>query len=499
MRRVGASHPRALIRDRPGGGAAPAGPPDQWLYGCSVRVDDRADVDARPADPGPRHRRAGGRKLLGAGLELNAIALMATSGMTALFGLVFWGVAARFPASEVGRSSALISTAMMMSTVAGLAVGLVFVRFLGSAGARARSMVLIGYGVTAAAAALLGGVFVLFFADDALFASWTERAAFPVLVIVLALFALQDWVLIGMQESRWVPFEQLLFSGIKLGLVALFAVFALRNGIVFAWVAPAALAVLLISPLLLVRILPRRTAKDGAAKLPGRRDLAVLFVGEYATGATGVIVPLFMPLIVVAQLGTQANAYYALPWLVAEAIQVLLWNVSSSYITEASNDVSNGPALMRRAWRLSWLIGLLGTPFLIFGAPVLLSLLGGAYASEGTTLLRLMGAALPFTVVHATYTAVARVQQQIGRVVLLQSVSAAVVVTLALVLVRPLGINGIGVAYLCAEAVGCAIVAIPLIRFFQASREPLDPPTEKFEIVPATERLATVRVEGERS
>jgi O-antigen/teichoic acid export membrane protein len=489
MRGVGAARPVVVISGDLDG---PAG---HGLYGDPVRVDDRTGVEPAARH---RHRRTSGRKLLSAGLELNAIALMATSGLTALFGLVFWGVAARYPASEVGRSSALISTAMMMSTVAGLAVGLVFVRFLGSAGPRARSMVLAGYGITAGVAAVLGTAFVLFFTSDALFASWTERAAFPVLVVVLALFALQDWVLIGMRESRWVPFEQLLFSGIKLGLVALFAVFALHNGIVFAWVAPAALAVLVISPLLLVRVLPRRAAKDGAAQLPGRRDLAVLFVGEYATGATSVIVPLFMPLIVVARLGTQANAYYALPWLVSEAITVLLWNVSSSYITEASNDVRNGPALMRRAWRLSWLIGLLGTPFLVFGAPILLSLVGGAYAAEGTTLLRLMALALPLTVVFSTYIAIARVQQQMGRVVILQSLSAAVVVTLALVLVHPLGISGIGVAYLVAEAIGAAVVAIPLIRFFRSSREPSEPLTERIEIVPATEHMATVRVEGER-
>ena len=137
-----------------------------------------------------------------------------------------------------------------------------------------------------------------------------------------------------------MPFEQLLFSGVKLGLVALFAVFALHNGIVFAWVAPAALAVLVISPLLLVRVLPAAPPRT-ARQLPGRRDLAVLFVGEYATGATSVIVPLFMPLIVVAQLGTQkpTPTTRCRGWS-AEAITVLLWNVSSSYITEASNDVA---------------------------------------------------------------------------------------------------------------------------------------------------------------
>ena len=62
---------------------------------------------------------------------------------------------------------------------------------------------------------------------------------------------------------------------------------------------------------------------------------------------------------------------------------------------------------------------------------------------------------------YSTYIAIARVQQQMGRVVLLQTFSAVIVVTLALVLVRPLGISRIGIAYLCAEALGCAIVAIP--------------------------------------
>jgi O-antigen/teichoic acid export membrane protein len=357
-------------------------------------------------------------------------------------------------------------------------------------------MVLAGYGVTTIIAAVVGGAFVLFFADDTLFGSGAERAAFPLLVVVLALFALQDWVLIGMQAARWVPIEQLLFSGLKLGLVALFAVTAMRNGIVLAWAAPAALAVLVITPVLLLRVLPRRSSKEGAVALPSRRALGALFLGEYATGATSVIVPLCMPLIVVSLLGTEANAYYALPWLISEAVTVLLWNISSSYITEASNDVRQGHALMRRAWRLSWLIGITGTPFLLIGAPWLLSLLGGEYAEEGTSLLRLMAAALPFTIVHSMYIAVSRVKQQMGRVVVLQTLSAVIVVVLALVLVRPLGVDGVGVAYLCAEVVGCAIAAVPLFRAFRTDADKDAQRLRELESEPVTEPLGRVRAEG---
>ncbi|MFC4943311.1 lipopolysaccharide biosynthesis protein [Pseudonocardia sp. GCM10023141] len=398
------------------------------------------------------------------GLELNAIALMASSGMTALFGLVFWAVAARYPAEEVGRTSALISTAMMLSTVAGLAVGLVFARFLGSVGPRAGRMVLGGYVVTGVIALVLGAGFVVLFADDALFASTTERFAFPLLVVVLALFTLQDWVLIGLQAARWVPVEQLLFSGIKFGLVSIFAVSALRNGIVIAWVAPSALAVVVVSAVLFLRVLPRRVVVEGAVALPGRRTLARLIAGEYAEGAMAVVVPLLMPLIVVTQWGTQANAYYALPWLISEAVVSLMWNVSSSYLAEASNDIGNMAALTRRTARLLALIALAGTPSLFFGAPLLLSLLPGAYAAEGTVLLQMMGLALPLAAIGSLYGAILRARQQVGRMVALQLVNGISVVALALVLVKPWGITGIGVAYLASEALCFAIVLGPLVR-----------------------------------
>jgi Na+-driven multidrug efflux pump len=151
---------------------------------------------------------------------------------------------------------------------------------------------------------------------------------------------------------------------------------------------------------------------------------------------------------------------------------------------------------MRRAWRLSWLIGLTGTPFLLLGAPWLLSLLGDAYAEEGTTLLRLMAAALPFTIVHSMYIAVARVKQQMGRVVAMQTLSAVIVVVLALALVTPLGVDGVGVAYLCAEAVGCAIAVVPLIRAFRAAADQDAAQLREPESEPMTEPLSRVRAEG---
>ena len=152
-------------------------------------------VDTRPPTASPCTGAPVAASSLGAGLELNAIALMATSGMTAMFGLVFW---ASPRAGIRGRAVVGADLHRHDDEHGGRARGGPRLRPVPGFGqARGRApWVLVRIRITAAAAAVLGGAFVLFFADDALFSSWTERAAFPVLVVVLALFALQDWVLI---------------------------------------------------------------------------------------------------------------------------------------------------------------------------------------------------------------------------------------------------------------------------------------------------------------
>lgn len=418
------------------------------------------------------------------GLELNAFALMITTGITSGFGLVFWAVAAQYPAAEVGRSSAVISTASMLAVLASLSVGLTFTRFLGSAGDRSRAMVLYGYAAAAVGAALLSTTFVVVFAGDELLTSPLEWFTFPLLTVTLTLFVLQDWVLIALRAARWVPIEQFVFATGKLGLLALFVMTAMHGGIVLAWALPAALAVLVISPFLVLRVLPRRPAPPGGAVHPSRRELKKIFVGEYATGATTVLVPLMLPLIVVSNLGTQANAYYALPWLISEALNLLLWNIYSSFMAEASNDRDNQPALIRRTFRLAVLVGLGGVPFLLVGAPWLLTLLGGAYAAEGSTLLRLLAVALPFTIVYSMYISVSRVRGLIGRVVTLQVISGVITVGGTVLLVQSVGIAAVGISFLTARAVTTLFVAAPLLRILR--ERPAPAPAVDLDAMPGT-------------
>jgi O-antigen/teichoic acid export membrane protein len=466
-------------------------------------VTDERDLDgAAPAEPVDRP--AAKRRRFGPGLEINAIALMASTAITAVVGLGFWAIATnRLPAADVGRASAVITTATMLSQLSGSNIGLLFSRVLPGAGERSRAVVLAGYGVAIAISLVLTGGFLLLFNSDELFTSVTEQVLFPVVVITFCLFALQDWVLTGIRATTWIPLEQLLFAVAKLGLLFWFAAAAFDNAIVLAWVIPCAATVLIINPLLLARALPRRPpAPEGAAPIPGRRELGKIFLGEYATGAVTFVIPLVVPLLILTQLGAEANAYYALPLLIAESgLGVLIWNISSSYMVEASHDARQIGPLMSRTWRLSFLVGGLGVPVLYVLAPWLLSFLGPDYAAEGTTAMRLLLLAIPFNIVSTMYINTSRVRNQMGRVVALQLLLAVLIIGLTAALLPSLGIAGAGWGYLIAEAAVAVAVAVPLFRFMRAhdvslfrAPRPAAAPAD-----PAADPEATVRIAAQPS
>src|ERR1039458_6184842 len=92
-------------------------------------------------------RRTPLRNRLRAGhLIQNAVALMVSSGGTALLGVAFWGTAAHLASTEnVGRASAEIAALLLLAFMAQLSFGSIFDRFLPVIGKGARTFVTHAY------------------------------------------------------------------------------------------------------------------------------------------------------------------------------------------------------------------------------------------------------------------------------------------------------------------------------------------------------------------
>ena len=145
------------------------------------------------------------RRLHGRALGMDILAVMSSSAATGVLGFAFWTAAARgYDAAEVGRASAIISSATLIAILANFSLGNLYERFLPLAGRDTHRLVRHGTTFALGAAVLFGVVFVLVGPRDELFPHPVEMALFPVAVAVLSVYALQDQVLVGLGRARMI-------------------------------------------------------------------------------------------------------------------------------------------------------------------------------------------------------------------------------------------------------------------------------------------------------
>ncbi|MGV9712538.1 lipopolysaccharide biosynthesis protein [Gordonia sp. NPDC003424] len=413
---------------------------------------------------GLRHR---GRSLLRGrtgGLGVDIVAIMTSSLATGALGFVFWTIAARgYTAAEVGRASAIISSATLMATLSNLSINSLYERFLPVAGAQAQRMVVLGRWVVIVMAVLLGVGFVAL-GPRALFTQPGEMWLYPIAVAILGVFAIQDSVLIGLGRSRTVATKNVTQSTVKLVLVAALIPLGTASAVVWAWVVPALVIALWIG---WAAIRPSARAMTGPPILPRRTEIAHFYAGSFAMTAVGVVVPLVVPLVIVATLGTEMNAYFTMCWLVINTAAILLNATSAPFVATASEPGSDLRQATSRFIALCGGAGLIGCILLIITAPWILAIMGPQYAAEGTDLIRLMALTLPTVSFVTIYTALARVERRLRLAVVVQIVFGTVVVTGIAFAAGRWGIDGVAYVYLTADVAVVSVVLVPGIRMIR--------------------------------
>lgn len=432
-------------------------------------------IDSAPARPGPRlrgsrggsTRRAGAPDGAGHRLVGDSVTLVVAQAATAVLGLAYWAAAARgYPEAEVGRGAAVISSAIMLGTLSNLSFGAMYERFLPVAGRRAGAVILQGFAVSAVVAVVLSSALMAWGPREELFAATWELFAFPLLVVTLGAFILQDQIAVGLHAARWAALKNVAHSVAKLLAVLALVGTASATAIVGAW-GVCALACCAVVAVAVRRRLAARADRADSPALPHRRDLVAYFAASYGTSSIGIVAPLVVPLLVVDRLGVEANAHFAVTWALTVAFLGLLSIVVGPYVAAASADPTRLRHLTQRIAVVLAAVGLGGGFFLAVVAPFFLRLVGQDYAVEGTPLLRLMAVALPFAVVGALYSGLARYHRRLRLTVVAQVLSALVVIGGAAALVGPFGLRGVGYAYVAAELVVCAVLVVPLARWLR--------------------------------
>ncbi|MDN3022078.1 lipopolysaccharide biosynthesis protein [Streptomyces sp. S.PB5] len=429
-----------------------------------------------PERSGRRFRLPGtGRSPGGSQLFRNAYALMLNTGISAVLGLGYWLVAARYYSeAAVGQGSAAIAAMKLLAGLTAVTLTGALARFIPVAGRASGRMIFRTYAGSSVIVALAAGVFLLtlgLWGPSYGFLNDPSHALFFVLAVVAwSVLTLQDGVLTGLRSALWVPVGNTVFSAVKLVLLVAFAAAIPTMGVFVSWVAAIAVSVLPLGWLVFRRLVPRHVeATEDHARPPSMKEIGRFLAGDYTGSLFSLAVVYLVPVIVAAQVSAEDNAYFYITTTIGGTVNLLAINMGASLTVEGSHDPGRLAANTRAALKRMARIMLPVAAVLFFGAPWILGVFGAGYADAATPLLRWFAVGAVLRVVMETYFAVLRAQSRTAGLAWLQGLLCALVLGLTLLLLPRMGLTGAGVAEISSLAVIVAIAAPKLYKTVRAS------------------------------
>jgi len=385
--------------------------------------------------------------------------------VSAAVGTIYWIIASRLYTAEfVGLSGAAVSALTFLSGVAGLYLDGALFRFLPRAGNASGKLISATFGLTIVAAGIASAVFLIgvnLWTPDL---SFVRSSGWAVLLTIAGttascLLVLEDGALTALRRTGLVPLKNIAYNIAKIPLLVLFASFVPKYGIILAWLIPG----FVVAPI--VYLFTRRMAAAHRDLTTSKQErLGVRQVARYAGGNyVGYLCTLayrtLPPIIVLHEAGAKSSAFFYPPWLIATTLSLVTTNLSISLVVEGAFDRDRLALHTRQAARQVARLLLPIAAVLFLAAPFVLRLFGAEYADEGSLLLRLLAVGLIPSSVCILSFGLARVQDHVRTLILNQILLAALVLGLSVILIPPLGITGVGVAWLAAQA------AVALVLF----------------------------------
>ncbi|GGW32054.1 lipopolysaccharide biosynthesis protein [Streptomyces griseoloalbus] len=441
-----------------------------------IQVQEPAAVRA-DGGPRPAEDRSGSDSLF-----KNAYFLMLSTGVSAVLGLGFWLVAARYYSEDaVGQGSAAIAAMRLLASITATTMIGAVVRFVPRAGRETGRLVWGVYGASSVVVALAAGVFLLTL--DQWGSSYEPLgtplagALFVAACVAWALLTLQDGVLTGLRKAEWVPAGNAVFSIGKLVLLAVFASALPVLGIFVSWAVAIAFSTLPLGWLIFRRLIPRQAAADRDAEPPALRTMGRFLAGDSLGALFSLAMINLLPVMVAVRFSAAENGYFYVAYTVGGTMEFMAINMASSLTAHASHDPRQLADGVRGALRRMTLLLVPVVAVLVIFAPQILTPFNADYAEHGSTVLRLLAlGALPRVVVEL-YIGVLRVQGRTGVLAALQGAMCALVLGGAGVLFTPAGIAGAGWAVLISMTL-IAVVSVFGLRAALRDRtgSPVDRP-----------------------
>lgn len=399
----------------------------------------------------------------------NAGSLVGSTGLAAIFGFVYWIVAAHeFTKSEVGYGSAAVNAMMLLGTIGMFGLGTMLIGELPlrreRGGLVTAALVASGLGSLALGLGFAVIAAVAFASSFPQISGTLARVAlFSVGVGATGLTLVFDDATIGImrggiQLSRNLAMSIIKLAALPIGAVVLHDTFGV--GILFVWVLGTILS-MVSAGIMLWRSGSHVFHRPDWKAL---RGLASVALSHNWLNLAIAAPPKLIPVLVVLAAGPAANAAFSVAWMMAS----FLFMVPASLSTVLFAIASAAPELiaekLRFVLRLSIIIGLPAMAVLAICAHFALSLFGASYAQDATIPLWALILSYIPGLPQAQYIAVCRATGQVTRATVLLTVSASCQLVAVFVGGRLGGLNGVSFAYLGVSFIVGAATAPTVLR-----------------------------------
>ena len=398
----------------------------------------------------------------------NAGSLVATTGVVAALGFLYWTLAARlFSQQAVGYGSASISAITLLGTIGMFGLGTVLIGELPRrhprAGLISAALLTSGLGslVIGLGFAVAAPHFSRRFAD--ICGTPGQAALFAVGVMVTGASLVFDQATIGLmrgglQLSRNVAFAVTKFLALPVTAIVLHTQFG--AGITVSWVTGTAVSLVPVAIRLRLTGTPVLPRPDWGV-LRGLGKIAIAHsVLNIAITAPWTLIPVLVTLIV----SPSANAAFYVAWMLVS----FLYMVPASLSTVLFAVVAADPKVIARKLRftlgISLLIGLPGMAVLITGGHLVLSLFGAGYPGVATLPLCLLAVSYLPAIPKIHYIAVCRAAGRIPRAAAVLTVAATSEVAAAAAGGASGGLKGLCLALLGVYLIEGLVTAPPVLR-----------------------------------
>jgi phenylacetate-CoA ligase len=427
-------------------------------------------------------------------LYRNGYALMVSTAATSGLGAIYWVIAARAYQPElVGQYSAAVAAMLFLAGAAGLFLDGAMVRFIPRAGTATQRLIGLSYLISALAAVLAAGLFLLGIK------LWAPALAFltgdPWLfsgfiagTVIIVIFSEQDGALTGLRQATWVPLENSIYAVLKIAMLIALAWLIPQYGILASWIIPAIPLIAAVNLLIFSRLAPAHVQKTLGSSEPlvvrqiSRYTAANYF--SYLFANAGLLIP---PIMVLQIAGARASAYFYLPWIIASSLRLFATNMSNSLVVEGAINQEKTLDYFNKALVNMVRLLLPIVAILFFFTPLILSIFGKEYSSQGLALLRwLLLGAFPGAMV-SLFSGLLRVKNQVGRIVIIQAGMTFLLLLQIYFLLPRYGITAVGWAWLATHSVTALVILATQQNLIKPRRNAKVPPSDSH---PSSQRPA---------